>query len=62
MAVTGHHARLGTWLLAKLYHGNHSRLPYFMRLQGATLTEPDVTVSRHPALIAQPFNEEVSSG
>ena len=26
------------------------------------LTESDVTVSRHPALIVQPFNEEVSSG
>ena len=25
------------------------------------LTEPDVTVSRHPALIVQPFNAEVSS-
>lgn len=43
MAVTGHHARLGTWLLAKLYHGSHFRLPYFMRLQGATFTDPDGT-------------------
>ena len=40
--VTGHHARLGTQLLAKLYCGRHLRQLDFMRLQGATLTDPDV--------------------
>ncbi len=29
--VTGHHARLGTRLLAKLYRGGHPRPPNFMR-------------------------------
>ena len=42
MAVTGHHARLGSWLLAKLYHGSYLKLQNFMRLQGATLTDPGV--------------------
>jgi hypothetical protein len=41
MAVTGHHARLGTRLLAKLYRGRHSRRLGYMRLQGATRTDPD---------------------
>ena len=40
--VTAHHARLGTWLLARLCQGNHFRLLNFMRLQGATPTGPDV--------------------
>src|SRR6516165_7517369 len=35
MAVTGHHARLGTRLLAKLCRGRHSRRLGYMRLQGA---------------------------
>ena len=39
MDVTGHHARLGTWLLARLYQGSHLRLLNFMRLQGAILIE-----------------------
>ena len=46
MVVTGHHARLGTWLLAKLYQGSHLRLLNFMRLQGAILIEPDMQISR----------------
>jgi hypothetical protein len=29
--LTGHHARLGTRLLAKLYRGGHPRPPNFMR-------------------------------
>ena len=45
-----HHARLGTRLLARLYQGSHLRLLYFMRLQGATPSEPDVRLSSHPAL------------
>lgn len=36
------HARLGSWLLAKLYHGSYLKLQNFMRLQGATLTDPCV--------------------
>jgi hypothetical protein len=39
MAVTGHHARLGTQLLAKLCHGRHLRQLYLVRLQGATPSE-----------------------
>src|ERR1700722_2029865 len=41
MAVTGHHARLGTRLLAKLYRGRHFRRLGYMRFQGATRTDPD---------------------
>ena len=47
VTVTEHHARLGTQLLAKLYCGCHLRQLYFMRLQGATLTEPYVNLSIH---------------
>jgi hypothetical protein len=46
VAVTGHHARLGTWLLARLYQGSHLRLLYSMRLQGAILIEPDMQIYR----------------
>ena len=42
VAVTGHHARLGTRLLAKLYRGRHSRRLGYMRFQGATRTDPSV--------------------
>jgi|ERR1700674_646506 len=45
-AVTGHHARLGTRLLARLCRGRHLRRLNSMRLQGATLTEPDVQTRR----------------
>ena len=31
VTVTGHHARLGTRLLARLYRGSHPRPPNFMR-------------------------------
>jgi hypothetical protein len=40
VAVTGHDARLGTWLLAKLYQGRHLRRLDIMRLQGATPSKP----------------------
>ena len=43
-AVTGHHARLGTQLLAKLYCGCHLRPLYLMRLQGAIPTPPYMRV------------------
>src|ERR1700752_101527 len=45
-AVTGHHARLGTRLLARLCRGRHLRRLSSTRLQGATLIEPDVQISR----------------
>ena len=54
VTVTGHHARLGTRLLAKLCRGRHFRRLNFMRLQGATLAEPYVNVSVHTAPIIQP--------
>jgi hypothetical protein len=40
------HARLGTWLLARLCHGGHLRPLNNVRFQGATLIEPDVQISR----------------
>ena len=48
-AVTGRHARLGTRLLARLCRRRHLRRLSSTRLQGATLTDPDLTLSRHPA-------------
>jgi len=49
VAVTGHHARLGTRLLARLYRGRHLRRRRSTHLQGATLTDPDLILSHHPA-------------
>ena len=49
-----HHARLGTRLPAKLCHGHHFRQLNFMSFQGATLAEPDVNLSVHPAPIIEP--------
>ena len=46
MTVAGHHARLGTPLRARLYGGRHLRRLNSMRLQGATLIEPDMQISR----------------
>src|SRR6516165_729478 len=46
MAVTGHRARLGTRLLAKLCRGRHSRRLGYMRFQGAPRTEPYVRLAR----------------
>src|SRR5882724_8254346 len=51
MAVTGHHARLGTRLLARLCRGRHLRGLSSTRLQGATLIEPDMQICR----VAQPL-------
>jgi len=48
-AVTGRHARLSSRLLARLCRGRHRRRQTSTRLQGATLTDPDLTLSRHPA-------------
>jgi hypothetical protein len=39
VTITGHHARLGTRLLARLCCGGYPRPLNFMRLQGATLAE-----------------------
>lgn len=41
-----HHARLGTWRLARPDQGRHLRRLTNMRLQGATPSEPDVRISR----------------
>jgi len=35
MFVTAHCAKLGTWVLAKLYQGDYFKSQYSMRLQGA---------------------------
>src|ERR1700737_519607 len=48
-AVTGRHARLGSRLLARLCRGRHRRRQTSTRLQGATLIEPDLILSHHPA-------------
>ena len=45
-AVTGRHARLGSRLLARLCRGRHRRRQTSTRLQGATLIEPDMRISR----------------
>jgi hypothetical protein len=45
-AVTGHHARLGTRLLARLCRGRHLRRLSSTHLQGATRTDPGVRLSR----------------
>ena len=45
-AVTGRHARLGSRLLARLCRGRHRRRQTSTRLQGATLIEPDMQISR----------------
>src|SRR2546430_15310089 len=45
MAVTGHHARLGTRLLARLYRGRYLKRRSSTRFQGATLIELDVPIS-----------------
>src|ERR1700674_1883818 len=46
VAVTGHHARLGTRLLARLYRDRHLRRQSSTRFQGATLIKPDLRISR----------------
>ena len=46
VAVTGHHARLGSRLLARLYRGRHLRRQSSTHLHGATRTEPYVRLSR----------------
>jgi hypothetical protein len=40
VAVAGHHARLGTRLLARLCRGLHFRRLDFMNFQGTTRTDP----------------------
>jgi hypothetical protein len=44
VAVAGHHARLGTRLLARLCRGLHFRRLDFMNFQGTTRTDPYVRV------------------
>ena len=62
VAVTGHHARLGTRLLAKLCRGRHSRRLGYMRFQGATLTEPDVQISRFRFLAGELRSQRCNDG
>jgi len=45
-AVTGRHARLGSRLLARLCRGRHLRRQTSTHLQGATLIEPGMQISR----------------
>jgi len=45
VAVTEHHARLGTRLLARLYRGRHLKRQSSTRFQGATLVKPGVPIS-----------------
>src|SRR5262245_25459639 len=47
--VTGHHARLGARVLASLSRGRHLRRLAYIRLQGATLTDPYVSLSTYTA-------------
>src|ERR1039457_5603024 len=64
VSVATPHARLGTWLLARLCHGSHLRLLNFVRFQGATLVELSVRLSPHSAPISKthrsyrPSNEQ----
>ena len=53
-AVTGRHARLGSRLLARLCRGRHLRRQTSTRLQGATLPEPGMRLSAHPAFQCPP--------
>ena len=46
VAVAGHHARLGARLLVRLCRRRHLRRLSSTRLQGATLIEPDMRISR----------------
>src|SRR5271165_442014 len=52
MAVTRHHARLGTQLRARLCCGLHFRRLNSMSFQGATRTDPDGRSLAHPVLIS----------
>lgn len=50
VVVTEHHARLGSWLLARRYQGRHLRRQDLMRLQGATPHRTGQVDFLHPAL------------
>src|SRR5580704_15208764 len=52
MTVSGHHARLGTRLRARLCRGLHFRRLNFMSFQGATRTDPHERSLAHAALIS----------
>ncbi len=52
MAVTGHHARLGTRLRARLCRGLHFRRLNSISFQGTTRTDPDGRSLAHPVLIS----------
>ena len=52
MAVTGHHARLGTQLPAKLCRGRYFKRLNSISFQGTTRTDPDERSLAHPVLLA----------
>ncbi len=52
MAVTGHHARLGSRLRARLCRGLHFRRLDYKSFQGTTSTDPDGRSLAHPVLIS----------
>lgn len=65
MPVTGHHARLGTRLLARLCRGRHLRRLSSTRLQGATLFEPGVELYYNVNDVGRPgrlANQELFAG
>ena len=50
VTVTGHHARLGTRLLARLCRGGHPRPPNFLRFPRRNAHRTGRAEFRHPAL------------
>jgi hypothetical protein len=61
-AVTGHHARLGTRLLARLCRGRHLRRLSSTRLQGATPTPPGIRVTYHGGSTGLSRDRDMESG
>jgi hypothetical protein len=59
MAVAGHHARLGTRLLAKLCRGLHFRRLNSMSFQGTTRTDPYWRSLAHTALTKDEWRRSV---
>src|SRR6201998_652446 len=62
VAVAGHHARLRTRLLVRLCRGRHRRRLNSMRLQRATLSEPDVRVTYHGGSTGLGVDRDIESG
>jgi hypothetical protein len=49
MCIATHYARLGTWLLARLYQGGYLKPRFPMNFQGATLLRTGRAELPHPA-------------